>query len=318
MGDAGGRKAQPVACVCVRVATHPFPFPLASVVFRVAEIEAMASFYERVLGLEPIDQVDRGLADGPSENASDGTNDSPRPGKKRSMSLMAADEGFGVHLDEHPEATARPRPSIGLYHVAYRLPDRASLAGILLHLKAEEVQIDGAADHGVSEALYLSDPEGNGIELYRDRPQEAWPTQGDQVAMVTEPLDVQDLLAQAEGPAPPPEATVIGHIHLHVPALGPAERFFAEGLGLQVRQRTLPGALFLADGDYHHHVGINTWAGSSRAGPEAIGLDSYEWTGAPHTALEVFEKLGATVEAGEHEARVEDPAGTWLRMTGLV
>lgn len=180
----------------------------------------------------------------------------------------------------HPGSagTARQSPgrrSAGLYHFAVLLPTRADLARALRHLLDVRTPIEGASDHGVSEAIYLHDPEGNGIEIYADRPRDQWPRRGDVLAMFTQALDVDDLLAA--DPAPwtgLPPGTRIGHIHLHVADLARAERFYAGVLGFEVTVRGYPGALFLATGGYHHHIGLNTWAGNgiSPADSDAAGL----------------------------------------------
>jgi catechol 2,3-dioxygenase len=136
---------------------------------------------------------------------------------------------------------------------------------------------DGASDHGVSEALYLRDPEGNGIELYRDRPRETWPLENGQVAMVSARLDVDELLGDAPRSGPLHPATRFGHIHLHVADLRDGERFYADTLGLAVTQRSYPGALFFSAGGYHHHVAVNTWARGASASDGATGLVSYAW-----------------------------------------
>jgi catechol 2,3-dioxygenase len=263
--------------------------PVTSVRFRVADREAQREFYEQVLGMASREETDGALALGLGEAR--------------------------VELAHDPETRPRPRPSIGLFHVAFQLPDRRSLAEALAHLDERDVAVDGMADHGVSEAVYLSDREGNGIELYHDRPREAWPRDGDMVAMGTDPLDVRDLLAEARQPTPPPAETTIGHVHLHVPELDRAERFFSAGLGLRVRQRDFPGALFLARGDDHHHVGVNTWAHGNRAPADAVGLETYTWrTEDVDGAARRFADLGAEVDQRGDEVVVEDPAGLGLRL----
>lgn len=264
--------------------------PLASVRFRVRDLEAQRRFYEQVLGV----------------TAREASDDRVR--------LGLGEEGFTVELARDPDAVARPRPTVGLFHLAYLLPDRRSLAEAVLHLRDGEVAIEGVADHGVSEAVYLSDAEGNGIELYRDRPREEWPTKGEHVAMVTDPLDTDELLATAEGPAPLPAGTQLGHIHLHVGELATAERFFADGLGLRVRQRDFPGALFLAEDDYHHHVGANTWARGRQAPAEAVGLARYTWEGDLDAIGSRLAAQDRDVEDGGDELLVEDPAGVLLRV----
>jgi len=136
--------------------------------------------------------------------------------------------------------------------------------------------LQGVADHGVSEALYLADPDGNGIEVYRDRPREAWPIVNGRLHMGADPLDLDGVLAEdgggdGRGLAP---GTVIGHVHLHVSRLADAERFYVDVLGFELMQRYGPSALFVSAGGYHHHIGLNTWAGVGAPPPPpgAIGL----------------------------------------------
>jgi len=176
---------------------------------------------------------------------------------------------------------ARPaRRATGLYHVAILLPTRADLSRALARLMATRTPLTGAADHGVSEALYLDDAEGNGIEIYRDRPREDWPWSGDQLEMGGDRLALQTLLDEAGGvtDAAAPAATTVGHVHLHVAHLAAAESFYAGALGLRVTQRMGPSALFLAAGDYHHHVAVNTWKGEGAPSPpeNASGLVDFE------------------------------------------
>ncbi len=158
----------------------------------------------------------------------------------------------------------------GLFHIALLVPDRPALAAILARLIERRQPIEGLSDHGVSEAIYLADPDGNGLELYRDRPPAEWPMAGDRVAMVTRALDHRGLLA--ERPVPPPAAPLagatLGHVHLQVSALEPAGKFYTQELGLSVRQDNYAGALFLAADGYHHHIAVNTWG---RAHPRPAG-----------------------------------------------
>lgn len=264
--------------------------PLVGIDLRVADAEAQESFYRRLLGLEVVDE-------GPER-----------------VELAPADRAYRVRLRERSDAQPRPRPSIGLFHVAFRLPSRPSLARTLAHLDEEGLVLEGASNHGVSEALYLSDPEGNGIELYRDLAREDWPTRGEHVAMTTDPLDVDELRARASGGSPPPDGTDLGHIHLHVPDLDEAERFFADGLGLRVRQRDYPGARFLAVDDYHHHVGVNTWARGRQAPRDAVGLEAYTWAGNPGQAGGSLQEGGWQPRESAGSIEVEDPSGLKLRV----
>jgi len=165
-----------------------------------------------------------------------------------------------VILTGDPAAVPRPPRFPGLFHVAFRYPNRTALAAALRRLVQRGYPIHGASDHAVSEAIYLADPEGNGIELYCDRPKESWQWRAGEVHMVTEPLDLDRLFAETDTPASAmhPQADV-GHVHLSVSSLAEAEQFYAKMLGFEITTRSYPGALFLAAGSYHHHVGANVW-----------------------------------------------------------
>lgn len=197
--------------------------------------------------------------------------------------------GFGV-AGEHPlvelreDSSARPldRGATGLYHLAILMPSRRDLGFALARLANARWPLDGASDHLVSEALYLSDPDGNGIEIYRDRPREEWQWVDGKLAMSTLPLDLQSVLDEVKAtPALQPLApsgTRIGHVHLQVSDLAQAEQFYGGLLGFEVMVRGYPGALFVSAGGYHHHLGLNTWH-SRDAGPPApgaVGLRSFE------------------------------------------
>jgi catechol 2,3-dioxygenase len=189
-------------------------------------------------------------------------------------------------LTENPQAEPKPPHTTGLYHLAIRLPNRIELGRVAQRLLQLDLRFVGAADHGVSEALYTVDPDANGLELYADRPRSQWPRQDGQVAMGILPLDLNDLLnAGLNNPRGgsislqhqlPPQ-TDIGHVHLQVSNLEKARFFYDDLLGLRVTQSDTPGALFLAAGDYHHHRGLNTWAGEGAASPPptAVGLLSF-------------------------------------------
>jgi catechol 2,3-dioxygenase len=180
-------------------------------------------------------------------------------------------------LSEQPGA--RPvRGTTGLYHFAILLPSRLDLARSLQHLADTQTAVQGFADHLVSEAIYLSDPDGNGIEIYRDRPRDEWRYPNGQLAIGTEPLDVEGLLAEVEHDTTPwsgmPGETIIGHVHLHVDQLIAAEKFYTEVLGFDLMMRYGPSATFVSAGGYHHHLGANTWAGVGAPPPpaDATGL----------------------------------------------
>ncbi|HEU4721836.1 MAG TPA: VOC family protein [Gemmatimonadaceae bacterium] len=159
-------------------------------------------------------------------------------------------------------APVRANSRLGLYHFAILLPDRAALGRFLAHLVRTGTRL-GASDHLVSEALYLRDPDGLGIEVYADRPRSTWRVVNGELAMATEPLDTAGVLAAGQD-APwggMPAGTVMGHVHLHVGDIDLASRFYHETIGLDRMVWSYPGALFLAAGGYHHHLGVNTWAG---------------------------------------------------------
>jgi catechol 2,3-dioxygenase len=186
-----------------------------------------------------------------------------------------------VELHERTDAIAKPRRSCGLFHFAILVPSRAAIGRSLRRLAEKRWPISGAADHLVSEALYLNDPDGLGIEIYRDRPRDTWRIAGSgEIAMATDPLDLQAIHDEpgADAPWTGLEAgTAIGHVHLHVPHLDTAEAFYCGRIGFSPTVRGYPGALFDAAGGYHHHVGLNTWAGAGAPPPpeNAVGLRGF-------------------------------------------
>lgn len=183
-----------------------------------------------------------------------------------------------VILEVDPGAAPRAPRTSGLFHVALRVPDRPDLGGFYRRLRRLGRPLLGAADHGVSEALYLEDDEGNGVEVYADRPRGGWEWRDGSIRMVTEPLDGRGLLAAADGEGPLPGGTVVGHVHLRTTDLAAAGAFWTGEVGLEVTTREWPGALFLASGGYHHHLGLNTWGGPlKRVAPGAAGLVETVW-----------------------------------------
>jgi catechol 2,3-dioxygenase len=169
----------------------------------------------------------------------------------------------------YEERGAQPvRGHTGLYHYALLVPQRSDLARWLAHVAQERIPLTGLSDHFVSEAIYLRDPDGHGIEIYRDRPRERWEHVGNTIRMGVEPLDVEDLLsASGGGTALVPAGTRMGHVHLHVADLGAAAAFYRDALGFDEMARLGDQALFLSAGGYHHHIGTNTWAGHGATPP---------------------------------------------------
>ncbi len=180
-------------------------------------------------------------------------------------------------LTEQPRAVRVPRRT-GLYHFAILVPTRLDLAKSLRNLVETKTQLEGWADHLVSEALYLPDPDGNGIEIYHDRPRSTWQYENGHIKMATDPIDYQSLMSElAKDPSPwrgLPAGTMLGHMHLHVAHLAEAETFYREVIGLGLMLNYGGMAAFLSAGGYHHHLGINTWNGVGAAPPpeNAIGL----------------------------------------------
>lgn len=222
----------------------------------------------------------------------------------------------------HERAGARPAPrrgAFGLFHFAMLLPDRASLGRFAAHLGRIGAHA-GTADHLVSEALYLSDPDGLGIEVYCDRPRATWQVHGRELAMTTEPLDVQSLI-DAGGAVPWSEApvgTTIGHVHLHVGDLGRADAFYHAALGFDKVVWSYPGALFFSAGGYHHHLGTNTWAPGPSAADDQARLLEWEIVvpGAADAAAAAASLRAAGYDVAETAAGVTaaDPWGTMLRV----
>lgn len=188
------------------------------------------------------------------------------------------DETPLIELRERRDARPVPRRGrLGLFHVAILLPDRRALGRVLRHLGEIGVQ-PGMSDHFVSEALYLWDPDGLGLEIYADRPRSIWRAEGRQLYMTTEPLDVAGVLAEADD-APPalPRGTVIGHVHLSVDDIARASAFYHDAVGFDRMVWSYPGALFMAAGGYHHHLGTNTWsAGAPVAAEDDARLVEWE------------------------------------------
>ena len=217
-----------------------------------------------------------------------------------------------VELVGDPDAPPRPRGTSGLFHLAILVPGRPDLARALQRVAEAGWRLSGASDHLVSEALYLSDPEGNGIELYRDRPREQWPVRDGVLQMDTLPLDLDGVLGELrreDASAGMPPGTRIGHVHLNVGDLAAAEAFYSGALGFDVTVRGYPGALFVSAGGYHHHLGLNTWAGEGVPPPPSgsRGLREFEIV-LPNTASLAAEE-DRLREAGFDPAREGDQVG---------
>jgi catechol 2,3-dioxygenase len=271
---------------------------VGTVRLQVADLERSLTYYQQVLGLRVLARAEGQAA----------------------LGTEAGGEPL-IELRELPGAAPLTRRGrLGLYHFAILLPDRAQLGRFVRHL-SEIGERAGMSDHLVSEAIYLTDPDGLGIEVYADRPRSAWRQRDGELAMTTDPLDVPDLIRAAGGErwSGMPPGTVIGHVHLFVGDLDRAAVFYHAGLGLDKVVWSYPGALFLSAGGYHHHVGTNTWAaGAAPAGPGDARL--LEWELVVPTIADATDAL-ASLESGKADIErfgdgglARDPWGTAVRV----
>ena len=269
---------------------------LGPVRLTVSQLERSRAFYERAIGLRATEREDGTVA------------------------LGAAGEPALIELRGDSSAPRLNRRAPGLYHLAILVPTRRDLAFALARLIQTRWPLDGASDHLVSEALYLSDPDGNGIEIYRDRPRTEWQRVGDQLQMSTLPLDLESVIGElqeeSELQAEAPAGTRIGHVHLQVADLADAEAFYHGVLGFDVTVRGYPGALFVSAGGYHHHIGLNTWhsAGQAPTADGSVGLRSFT-VELPNEAelaavLARVERAGITVSGAAEGVLVRDPFGS--------
>jgi catechol 2,3-dioxygenase len=273
---------------------------IGTVRLTVADLGRSLDYYERALGLRASERDDGRLALG-------------APGGPPLIELTA-DAG----------APALRRNATGLFHLAILLPSRGHLAVALRRLSDARIPLDGASDHLVSEALYLHDPDRNGIEIYRDRPPDEWPHVDGELEMATLPLDIDDILTElpsaSAADAVVPAGTRIGHVHLQVADLGSAEAFYSGVLGFDVTVRGYAGALFVSAGGYHHHIGLNTWnsLGAGAPPPGSIGLRSFEVV-IPSAdelgrILDRVSEAGIETERSDGAALVRDPSGNVVRL----
>jgi catechol 2,3-dioxygenase len=271
------------------------PLRIGTVHLRVGDLAGVSAFYQQVIGLSPLEQTSR--------KVTLGVGSAP-------LLVLRAD----------PAAKARNARDAGLFHTAFLLPTCADLARWLAHAISLGVPLQGASDHIVSEAIYLADPEGNGIEVYADRPVSCWRNASGQIHMATEALNVQGLLAAGKGEwAGLPEGGTIGHVHLQVGDTGAAERFYHGVLGFEIASR-YPGASFFGSGGYHHHLAGNIW-NSRHAGarPEtALGLETVQIIArdpATRTAvLSRAESAGLPIDISGQAPLLRDPWGTRIAL----
>jgi catechol 2,3-dioxygenase len=299
--DDARRDIEPVMDVGIQSPGWRLPADtrLGHVWLQVSDLARSLAYYEAVLGLRVIERDDASAVLG----TVDGQMPLVRLTEKQGAKPMAQQE------------------RLGLYHFAILLPDRSSLARFALHL-AEIGARAGASDHLVSEALYLRDPDGLGIEVYADRPRSTWRAVDRQLAMATDPLDFEDLIATAgsERWQGMPAGTTMGHVHLHVGQLDEAANFYHAALGLDKMVWSYPSALFLAAGGYHHHLGLNTWAGANAARPTDADARLVEWRiilpsiADAHATVESLRSAGFAVHEEDDEFVANDPWETPVRL----
>ena len=288
----------------IGIAPPGFRLPAATRIGRVrlqvSDLERSIAYYQSVVGLDVRDRTEGAASLAPS--------------------------GGGdpiLELKELKGARAVPRRGLlGLYHFAILLPDRAALGRFIAHL-SEIGAYAGMSDHLVSESVYLTDPDGLGIEVYADRPADSWLAVERQFQMTTKPLDVESVVASAQGQKwdGMPQGTKIGHVHFYVGDIDKAASFYHSALGLDKIVWSYPGALFMSAGGYHHHVGVNTWAqGASPASADDAKLVDWELVvpdpEASEAAAKSIEAAGFNVERSDGYASANDPWGIRIRVRG--
>lgn len=265
---------------------------------RVRDLEVMTAYYRDLLGLAVLEKTDATAILGV-------------PG----VPLLA--------LESRPDDQPDSARLAGLFHTAFLMPTRADLGRWLMHVARNRIPVTGVADHLVSEAIYLDDPEGNGIEVYSDRPGDSWDWDAGGVVMATDPLDIESIMAEgaASGRSWSSEAPAglrLGHVHLRVGDVEEAERFYGGTVGLAMT-RKLPGAAFLSTGRYHHHLAANAWR-SSGAGRRPEATSGLAWVGFNVTDPAILGDMAGRMIGQGYEVRTDDglievldPWGTALR-----
>lgn len=266
------------------MSTASAPMDIGRVTLTVHDLPRTADFYARALGLEKLaaDKAEVTLGAG-----------------NRALVTLVADAAARRHS---------PREA-GLFHTAFLMPSRAAFGAWVHHASTSRLPVQGASDHKVSEALYFADPEGNGIEIYVDRPRSEWTRPDGSIHMTSDPLDIDDLAAAARTPwAGAPEGTVVGHVHLQVGAVPEAEAFYAGTLGFAITAH-YPGAAFYGSGGYHHHLATNVWnsRGATTRSP-STGLTAVEILADPASLAAITARTGGATD-------LADPWGTRIILT---
>ncbi|MFE8699344.1 VOC family protein [Cytobacillus sp. FJAT-54145] len=267
------------------------------VVIKVLDLERSLSFYKNVIGFKVLQQ------------------------SANKVSLTADGENALLVIEQPEEIHGKQPRTTGLYHFALLLPSRSDLANMLQHFIQLQYPLQGASDHLVSEAIYLADPDGNGIEVYVDRPSSTWNWQNGNVEMATKPIDIEGLLAEGSGSwSKLPTDTLMGHIHLHVSNLKETEDFYCKGLGFDIVARYGSQALFISTGGYHHHIGLNTWNGIGAPAPDenSVGLKYFTLLFSSEESREKIvnqlQGIGVSISEENNRYVVHDPSGNSIHL----
>ncbi len=274
------------------------PLRIGAVGLKARDLSRLTDFYSNAIGLNVIDRDTK-------------------------TARLGAGGVTLLELEAAPGATPDDPRTAGLFHTAFLQPTRQDLARWLVHAARNRVQLTGASDHLVSEAIYLDDPEGNGIEVYRDRTPEEWRWSGGRIQMATDRLDLDDLAADTGNAAyaGAPGGLRVGHIHLRVGDLAATQTFYCDTVGLDPTAGR-GGALFMSSGRYHHHVGSNVWqsAGAGMRDDERAGLSWFAFEAADaaqrDTVIQRLKAANAPLSEGANAPETRDPFGTRVRFTG--
>ncbi|SNZ03660.1 catechol 2,3-dioxygenase [Terribacillus aidingensis] len=270
---------------------------VGQVKLRVTDLNRSIDYYTKVIGLQVMEE----------ENG---------------KAALGSGTDILLYLEEGKDLKQKPDRHAGLYHFALLLPSRKNLADVVKFYVLHRVAF-GASDHGVSEAIYLNDPDGNGIEIYADKTDTSWKWVNGEIQMTTDPLDGEDLLKESSDAewTGLPAGTVIGHIHLYVRHIGEAAAFYNNVLGFETVVSSYPGALFVSTGRYHHHIGLNTWHGSNAPSIsiDEAGMDwftiVYPNEDTRRIAIEKAKAAGLEVKQEHNRYSLQDPVGSTVKLT---
>lgn len=275
---------------------EPITF-VGQVNLKIQNLERSIAFYKEVIGLKVLEQT------------------------SRSATFSTDGKTALLSIEQPDHVVPKQGRTTGLYHFALLLPNRTDLADIVQHFVEIGLQF-GSSDHLVSEALYLSDPDGNGIEIYVDRDPSVWNWNNREVEMTVDPLNFPDLLSVGKQQSWKglPMETTMGHIHLHVSEWRKTEEFYMKGLGFEVVNRFGTQALFISDGKYHHHIGLNTWngLGAPTPPPNSVGLESFTLMLSSeekkNKIIAQLKEVGASVTEENGSIITTDPSGNRIRL----